>query len=67
MRKNSHFLLGTAAGICLTLLVTGPQAAQLVAVAKAAVGADTYSQLTCLVKCLSVSGPTMSKSPMIPS
>jgi len=45
MRKNSHFLLGTAAGICLTLLVTGPQAAQLVAVAKAAVGADTYSQL----------------------
>ena len=45
MRKNSQFLLGTAAGICLTLLVTGPQAAQLVAVAKAAVGADTYSQL----------------------
>ncbi len=45
MRKNSQFLLGTAAGICLTLLVTGPQAAQLVAVAKAAVGVDTYSQL----------------------
>ena len=45
MRKNSQFLLGAAAGICLTLLVTGPQAAQLVAVAKAAVGADTYSQL----------------------
>jgi carboxyl-terminal processing protease len=45
MRKNSQFLLGTAAGICLTLLVTGPQAAQWVAVAKAAVGADTYSQL----------------------
>jgi len=45
MRKNSLFLLGTAAGICLTLLFTGPQAAQLGAVAKAAVGADTYSQL----------------------
>src|ERR1700686_4243645 len=45
MRKNSQFLLGTAAGICLTLLVTGPQAAQWVAVAKAAVGTDTYSQL----------------------
>jgi carboxyl-terminal processing protease len=45
MRKNSLFLLGTAAGICLTLLVTGPQTAQLVAVAKAAVGTDTYSQL----------------------
>ena len=28
MRKNSIFLLGTAAGICLTLLVTGPQGAQ---------------------------------------
>jgi carboxyl-terminal processing protease len=45
MRKNSLFLLGTAVGICLTLLVTGPQTAQLVAVAKAAVGTDTYSQL----------------------
>ncbi|HZE51762.1 MAG TPA: S41 family peptidase [Bradyrhizobium sp.] len=45
MRKNSQFFLGTAAGICLSLLVTGPQAAQWVAVAKAAVGADTYSQL----------------------
>jgi carboxyl-terminal processing protease len=45
MRKNSIFLLGTAAGICLTLLVTGPHGAQWVAAAKAAAGADTYSQL----------------------
>jgi carboxyl-terminal processing protease len=45
MRKNSIFLLGTAAGICLTLLVTGPQGAQWVAAAKAAAGGDTYSQL----------------------
>jgi carboxyl-terminal processing protease len=45
MRKNSIFLLGTAAGICLTLLVTAPQGAQWVAAAKAAAGADTYSQL----------------------
>jgi carboxyl-terminal processing protease len=45
MRKNSLFLLGTAAGVCLTLLVTGPQGAQWVAAAKAAAGADTYSQL----------------------
>ncbi|MGD0849740.1 S41 family peptidase [Bradyrhizobium sp.] len=45
MRKNSIFLLGTAAGICLTLLVTGPQGAQWVAAAKAAASADTYSQL----------------------
>ena len=43
MRKNSMFFLGAAAGVCLTLLFTGPQGAQLVAVAKA--GADTYSQL----------------------
>ncbi len=45
MRKNSLFLLGTAAGVCLTLLVTGPLGAQLVATARATVGADTYSQL----------------------
>ena len=31
MRKNSIFFLGTAAGICLTLLVTGPQGSQWVA------------------------------------
>ena len=45
MRKNFLFFLGAAAGACLTLLVTGPQGAQLVAAAKAAAGADTYSQL----------------------
>ena len=45
MRKNSIFLLGTAAGICLTLLVTAPQGAQWVAAAKAATSADTYAQL----------------------
>src|SRR5882757_8380033 len=45
MRKNSLFFLGAAAGTCLTLLVTGPQGAHLVAAAKAAVGSDTYSQL----------------------
>jgi carboxyl-terminal processing protease len=45
MRKNSIFLIGTAAGVCLTLLVTGPQGAQWVAAAKAAANADTYSQL----------------------
>jgi len=45
MRKNSIFLLGTVAGVCLTLLVTGPQGAQWVAAAKAAANADTYSQL----------------------
>ena len=45
MRKNSLFFLGAAAGVCLTLLVTGPQGAQLVATARAMVGTDTYSQL----------------------
>jgi carboxyl-terminal processing protease len=45
MRKNFLFLLGAATGICLTLLVTGPQGAQLVAVARAGAGPDTYSQL----------------------
>ncbi len=45
MRKNFRFFLGAAAGICLTLLITGPQGAQLAAVAKASAGAATYSQL----------------------
>jgi carboxyl-terminal processing protease len=46
MRKNALFFLGAAAGTCLTLLVTGPQGAHLVAAAKAAASsADTYSQL----------------------
>src|ERR1700676_34745 len=46
MRKNIPFLLGTATGVCLTLVVAGPQGANLVAAAKAAARADnTYSQL----------------------
>jgi carboxyl-terminal processing protease len=45
MRKNSLFLLGAAAGVCVTLLATGPGGARLVAVAKAATSTDTYSQL----------------------
>jgi carboxyl-terminal processing protease len=45
MRKNSLFLLGTAVGVCLTLLITAPQGAHLVATAKATAGADIYSQL----------------------
>jgi len=46
MRKNWLFLAGSLTGACLTLLVTGPEGAQLVAKAKAAAGmADTYSQL----------------------
>jgi carboxyl-terminal processing protease len=45
MRKNFLFFLGAAAGACLTLLVTAPQGAQWIAVAKAAAGADAYSQL----------------------
>src|ERR1700737_3884414 len=43
MRKNSLFFLGATAGACLTLLVTAPQGA--LSVAKAAAGADAYSQL----------------------
>ena len=46
MRKNITFLLGTVTGVCLTLVVAGPQGSNLVAVAKAAARADnTYSQL----------------------
>jgi carboxyl-terminal processing protease len=45
MRKNILFFLGAASGICLTLLVTGPQGAHLVAAAKAAAAGETYSQL----------------------
>ena len=44
MRKNSVFFLGTAAGVCLTLLVVQPRAMMSVAAAKAA-ASDTYSQL----------------------
>src|SRR5258708_939314 len=46
MRKNITFLLGTATGVCLTLLVAGPQGAHLIGAATAAARADnTYSQL----------------------
>src|ERR1700680_725470 len=45
MRKNALFFLGAASGICLTLLVTGPQGAQWTAAARAAASGDTYSQL----------------------
>src|ERR1700712_2324436 len=46
MRRNITFLLGTVTGICLTVLVAGPQGAHLVAAAKAAARSDnTYSQL----------------------
>ena len=34
MRKNLTFLLGTVTGICLTVLVTGPQGTHLVAAAQ---------------------------------
>ena len=45
MRKNSLFLFGAAAGVCVTLLVTGPGSALVVAAARAAAGTDTYSKL----------------------
>jgi carboxyl-terminal processing protease len=45
MRRNFAFLLGTVTGACLTLVVTGPQGASLVAAAKAAARSDAYSQL----------------------
>jgi carboxyl-terminal processing protease len=45
MRRQLTFLLGTVTGACLTFLVSGPQGAHLVAAAKAAAGANTYSQL----------------------
>ena len=45
MRRNFAFLLGTATGVGLTLLVVGPQGASLVAAAKAAARSDTYNQL----------------------
>jgi len=45
MRKNSLFFLGAAAGVSLTLLVTGPQGAPMVAMAKATANADIYSKL----------------------
>ncbi|CAL77865.1 Carboxy-terminal-processing protease precursor (C-terminal-processing protease) [Bradyrhizobium sp. ORS 278] len=46
MRKNWLFLAGTMTGVCLTLMVSGPEGAHLIARAKAAAGmGDTYSQL----------------------
>jgi carboxyl-terminal processing protease len=46
MRRNLTFLLGTVTGMCLTVLVSGPQGAHLVAAAKAAARSDsTYAQL----------------------
>jgi carboxyl-terminal processing protease len=45
MRKNSLFLLGTVTGICLTLVIGGPLGPHWVAVAKAKVESDVYSQL----------------------
>jgi carboxyl-terminal processing protease len=45
MRRNFAFLLGTVTGACLTLIVTGPQGANLVAAAKAAARSDAYTQL----------------------
>jgi carboxyl-terminal processing protease len=41
MRKNLAFLLGTVTGMCLTVLVSGPQGAHLVAAAKAAARSDS--------------------------
>ncbi len=48
MRKNSVFILGIAAGTCLTLLVTQPRGALIGATANAAGSVDTYSQLNLL-------------------
>src|SRR3984957_140241 len=48
MRKNYLFLLGTVAGVSLTLLAPGPRGDMLIAAAKAATTPDTYSQLNLL-------------------
>jgi carboxyl-terminal processing protease len=45
MRRNSVFLLGAAAGACLTLLVAEPRGALIGVAANAAGNVDTYSQL----------------------
>ena len=45
MRKHSLFLLGTATGICLTLVLNSPIGPQWSAMAKAKVEGDVYSQL----------------------
>jgi len=46
MRKNSVFFLGAVAGTCLTLVVTASSGDLVIAAAKAAVSADTYSKLS---------------------
>jgi carboxyl-terminal processing protease len=45
MRRNFAFVLGAVTGACLTLAVTGPQEASLVAAAKAAARSEAYTQL----------------------
>jgi carboxyl-terminal processing protease len=45
MRKYSLFFLGTVTGVCLTLAVGGPIGPQWMAMAKAKVETDVYSQL----------------------
>jgi carboxyl-terminal processing protease len=45
MRKNSLFFLGAAAGVCLTLLVSGPPSAHLIAAAGAAANSGAYAHL----------------------
>jgi len=45
MRKNSHFFLGAAAGVCLTLLISGPPGTHLIAAARAAANSGAYAQL----------------------
>ena len=45
MRRNFAFVLGTVTGACLTLAVTGPQGAGLVAAAEAAARSEAYTQL----------------------
>ena len=45
MRRNSGFLLGAAAGACLTLLAVQPRGVLIGAAANAAGSTDIYSQL----------------------
>ncbi len=48
MRKNSTFLLGAAAGVCLTLAIVQPRGVLIGATANAAGNVDTYAQLNLL-------------------
>jgi carboxyl-terminal processing protease len=45
MRKKSQFFLGAAAGVCLTLVVSGPPGAHVIAAARAAANSGAYAQL----------------------